>query len=290
MELYQLNYFWVLCRHRHFTRAAEALYITPPALTTAIKKMEAEIGRRLIDRTSGEFVLTEVGDVMLEGADRILNEMSVLQTRIDNLSTSPRLIQLCVDRAIYSNKFFGMVTGFSKTHPNVEVSIFRCNGAAVRRRVLDREVSIGITIRQPWQDDTLTYSAYKSIEYGLFFHSDSEWAKHDHISAEMLDTSMSILNYAGDLVRPLRAFFAKLGVTVKGGPTTIIHNESIMQIIDKKLGVAILPLSLNDGLGNVTARSFDPPFLVEHVFVQNRTDRPDGAIRNLMDYLITCDQ
>src|ERR1700761_8545190 len=66
MELRQLQYFAAVARHRHFTRTAEALYVTQPALSQQIRRLEAELGLALLTRTSKGVELTPAGAVRAE--------------------------------------------------------------------------------------------------------------------------------------------------------------------------------------------------------------------------------
>ena len=52
MDLRQLEYFAAVARHRHFTRAAEELYVTQPALSQQVRRLERELGLELLKRTA----------------------------------------------------------------------------------------------------------------------------------------------------------------------------------------------------------------------------------------------
>ena len=81
MELRQLEYFAAVARHRHFTRAAESLYVTQPALSQQVRRLEAELGLQLFRRTPKGVELTSAGEDLLVHAEKILAE--VAQTRAD---------------------------------------------------------------------------------------------------------------------------------------------------------------------------------------------------------------
>ena len=76
MELSQLEYFAAVARHRHFTRAAEALYVTQPALSQQIRRLEAELGLALLRRTSQGVELTAAGADLLVHAEAVLAEVA----------------------------------------------------------------------------------------------------------------------------------------------------------------------------------------------------------------------
>ena len=61
MDLRQLEYFAAVARHRHFGRAAEAIYVTQPALSQQVRRLETELGVALLNRTSRGVELTAAG-------------------------------------------------------------------------------------------------------------------------------------------------------------------------------------------------------------------------------------
>ena len=72
VTLRQLRYFLALARQAHFTRAAEAMHVTQPALSMQIRAMEDEVGSPLVERTPSGVVLTPQGPVVTSGGtDRV---------------------------------------------------------------------------------------------------------------------------------------------------------------------------------------------------------------------------
>src|SRR6476469_1703893 len=65
MELYQIRYFLAVAETLNFTRASERSFVSQPALTKAIQRLEEAIGGRLFDRTKNSVQLTDLGTAML---------------------------------------------------------------------------------------------------------------------------------------------------------------------------------------------------------------------------------
>ena len=65
MELKQLEYFLAVSNNKSFTRAAEQLYVSQPSVTTAIKKLEDELGLILFDRNKKQAILTSEGEILV---------------------------------------------------------------------------------------------------------------------------------------------------------------------------------------------------------------------------------
>jgi DNA-binding transcriptional LysR family regulator len=75
MDLQQLRSFSAVARHRHFTRAAAELHIGQPAVSQHVRRLEAELGVRLLSRTTRTVDLTEAGRLLLGRTDRALAEL-----------------------------------------------------------------------------------------------------------------------------------------------------------------------------------------------------------------------
>jgi DNA-binding transcriptional LysR family regulator len=77
MELRHLRYFVAVAEELHFRRAAERLHVAQPAVSEQVRKLEAELGVLLLNRTQRSVSLTAAGAVMLEEAKRVLRQADV---------------------------------------------------------------------------------------------------------------------------------------------------------------------------------------------------------------------
>lgn len=83
MTLTEMRYILALSRERHFGRAAAACHVSQPTLSVAIKKVEAELGVALFERSSSELRITDLGERVVEQVKRVIDEV----VRLEELST-----------------------------------------------------------------------------------------------------------------------------------------------------------------------------------------------------------
>ena len=88
MNLQDLRYLVTLARERHFRRAAELCFITQPALSLSIRKLEDELGVTVFERLRNDITITPIGQRLIEQAQRVLDEANQL-TALANAAQDP---------------------------------------------------------------------------------------------------------------------------------------------------------------------------------------------------------
>ncbi|HET9340456.1 MAG TPA: LysR family transcriptional regulator [Casimicrobiaceae bacterium] len=140
----RLQVFHAVARHLSFTRAAEALFMTQPAVTFQIRQLEEHFNARLFDRAQGRIALTAAGAVALEYSTRILALSAELETRMKELSgqlAGPLLIGASTTIADF---LLPQVLGeFKSRHPGIIPRLIVANSEIVQDRVAERTLDLG---------------------------------------------------------------------------------------------------------------------------------------------------
>lgn len=122
MELRQLRYFVAVAEELNFSRAAGRMYLSQPALSQQIHKLERELGVWLFDRTNNRIGLTEAGETLLEGARRVLAQVEQT-TRATREAGGADRSHLGVGFPEYANHTFvaDILQAFQERRPSVDL-------------------------------------------------------------------------------------------------------------------------------------------------------------------------
>lgn len=141
----RLQVFLAVAKHRSFTRAAEALYMTQPAVTFQIKQLEEHFNTRLLDRGYGKVTLTPAGEIVLDYAERILGMSAEMEDQVAGLTQEPNgVVSVGLSPTIASYWLPSLLDGFKRQYPKVVPRVFVGNSEWVERRVADKELDVGL--------------------------------------------------------------------------------------------------------------------------------------------------
>jgi DNA-binding transcriptional LysR family regulator len=153
----RLQVFHAVAKHLSFTKAAEALFMTQPAVTFQIRQLEEHFNTRLFDRAHGRISLTPAGQLALDYAERILSQSSELDTRLKEMSgqvAGPLLIGASTTIAEF---LLPQVLGeFKARYPAVVPRLFVANSEAVQGRIAERTLDLGFIEGDSHQPSLIT--------------------------------------------------------------------------------------------------------------------------------------
>lgn len=120
----ELEFFVVLNRLGSLSAAARALDITPPAATMRLASMEKRIGARLLNRSTRKISLTPEGEIYLQHASRLIDELRELDEIVSGNGRAPRgLLRVNAPLGFGRTVIAPLVSTFTARHPAVEVQL-----------------------------------------------------------------------------------------------------------------------------------------------------------------------
>jgi len=147
MELRQLEYFQMSSRLKNITRAAERLRVSQPNITVAIKKLEAELGIQLFDRSQKQLSLTPEGAVFLNRIELALRNIqdAVLEVN-DYKQLQKGTIKIGIPSMIGAYLFPKIFSNFQRLYPHLDIYLYEEGSMAIREQLERDELDFGIVI------------------------------------------------------------------------------------------------------------------------------------------------
>jgi len=150
LELRLVRYFTVVAEHLHFGRAAEALHLAQPSLSRQIRRLEEQLGARLLDRTPQGSRLTEAGEVFLPRAKALLRSADQAASHARAAARPSRITVGYTSHIIITPA----VRDVRRRHPDAEVRPLHLAWNDTRAALLDHRVDAVVT-RLPLRTDQL---------------------------------------------------------------------------------------------------------------------------------------
>ena len=288
MDLASLQVFQTVAREHSFSRAAEKLYRTQPAVSISIRKLEEWVGQPLFVRGSGARMLTDAGALLLEYADRMLNLREEIRKGMNDLRGLERgQLALGVNESSI-HALLPALDRYRRLHPKIHIKVHRVFSRDVPREVLNHHLDIGVISYLPEERDLA------AVE----FHRDSlvlvVWPGHRLAKRKDVDIKdLGEETFVAHIVEsPYRQrviqMFARHRVPLQMDiemPTL----ESIKMLVEMKKGVAIVPrmcVESEVARGGLRALRIRQMRVVRRLYLVYRRDRPlTAAAQELIEII-----
>lgn len=141
----RLQVFYTVAKQLSFTKAAELLYMTQPAVTFQVKQLEEHFNTRLFERSHSKITLTPAGEVALEYAERILSLSSEMDTRLGELTGQISGTLLVGASTTIAEYMLPRLLGdFKAQYPNVHARLMVANSESIEAKIADHTLDVGL--------------------------------------------------------------------------------------------------------------------------------------------------
>jgi DNA-binding transcriptional LysR family regulator len=148
VELYQIQYFLVLCETLNFARAAERCRVSSPSLTRAVQKLERELGGVLVRRERRLTHLTELGRLVRPMLEEVLTHADSTKAAAHRFTTAEaKLVRLGVMRSVGPLRLAPFLAHMSAQHPEIELVMVEGDAAKLESLLLGGSVDVALATR-----------------------------------------------------------------------------------------------------------------------------------------------
>ncbi|MBU1214094.1 MAG: hydrogen peroxide-inducible genes activator [Gammaproteobacteria bacterium] len=244
MTLNELRFIVAVAQERNFRRAAEKAFISQPALSLAIQKLEDELGLKIFERGKNEVSLTPVGSAIVEQAQRVLEEAEYIReiaAQGKNQLSTP--LRIGIIHSVSPYLLPDLIPELRKLAPHMALEVEENITANLEALLRNGKLDV-IIIALPFGDAGILTRPLYDESFEVVVNSDHRWAtrrsiKPADLSAEkvlLLDSGHCYSNQVAEACPDSRK-----GNDVQHGTSL----ETIRNMVASGLGITVLPASAN---------------------------------------------
>jgi DNA-binding transcriptional LysR family regulator len=240
MDINQLEVLSVVARERSFSRAAEVLNRTQPAISQAIRRLEHEVGEKLFDRSSKDGTLTLAGEILLDYAKQMLNLRQTAQNAIKemrDLHHGKVTISANEHTVFY---LLPVIEEFRRLHPQIKIEVQRGVASRIPKEIMAREAELGVISFKPTDNSVVAISVLTD-ELALVVSPKHFLANRTSVSVKELGGENFIAHnapspYRQKVIETFDKYRTRLNISIE-----LPSLEAIKRLVEKGVGVALVP-------------------------------------------------
>ena len=242
MENFRLKVFRVVASHLNFSRAAEELLLTQPAVTQQIKTLEEEYGVPLFDRSGGKITLTPSGKALLPFANRLKEVSEEAYAAVAR--TSGKLAgQLAIgaSQTIAQYLMPKFIAGFLRENPRVSISAISGNTDEILQALTTHRIDLAL-IEGPALRKDVHVESFMEDHIVLVVPASHEWAAQNVELAALVETPLLMREFGSGSRRVVEKAFAAAGISRKqlNIRMELDSTESLLNAVEAGLGITFV--------------------------------------------------
>jgi DNA-binding transcriptional LysR family regulator len=240
VDLSELEVLVAVAQEKGFSRAAERLHRTQPAVSQTIRRLEDEIGKRVFDRSSKDGTLTDSGRVLYAYAQQMLNLHRDARTAIQELGDVRRGKVVIAANEYTVVHLLPLVSAFRLRHPSVKVEVKRSLASEIPTELLRRDAELGLLTYRPAQPGLATVPV-ATDDLALLVAPGHRLARRSSVSIRELGTESFMAHnvrspYRERVFQTFERYRTPLNIEIE-----LPSLDAIKRLVERGLGVALMP-------------------------------------------------
>lgn len=243
LNLHALRIFTVLAETRSFSRAAEILYMSQPAVSKATRELETQLGLVLIDRTARPIALTAAGAVLLAHARRIFaSERAAVQALAALRDLEVGSLAIGASSTIGNYILPPLVAAFHRSYPGVRLTLDIGNTRQIVERLHSTPLDVAF-VEGPVDDADVVLEPWREDELVVIAPPDHPFASAEGVPLARLLAAPLVLREPGSGTREVIELSLRMrGLELPPGVIEIGGTEAIKRAVGAGAGLAIVPI------------------------------------------------
>lgn len=266
MELRILRYFLAVCEERNFSKAANKMLVSQPALSKQIKDLESELGVQLFIREHRKVTLTQEGYFLRDRAQDILN-LTVATTRsLQKDKIISGTLRIGAGESAKLNKVMKILGDLAIKYPEVQIDIDDANGDEIEEKINNGLLDFGIIMGDRNLDGFETLILPEQNQFVAFFDQSLPLAKKERINVQDLLNYPIVTSKQSGFLQRLKTILGndadKLNIIAK---SNLLYNSAMLAHETNAILIGYKDLTgIKDP--NFISRPFEPD-LEDHMIV-----------------------
>lgn len=195
MKIMQLQYFVEVVKTNNISKAAKNLYVSQPAISSAIKELEKEFNTTLFIRYNNQITLTDEGYFLYRSALDLLENFDKVKKDMLSYLNSKEVLKIGIPPMLGTFFLPTIINEYAKQNPNIEFQLSELGSYANRQALINREINLGLTVKTKDEElpDPLTYHKLMDTTLLLSINQYHPLSKKEIISIKEIDDYPIIL-------------------------------------------------------------------------------------------------
>jgi len=287
----RLHVFHTVAQLSSFTKAANRLHMTQPAVTFQVKQLEEQFNTRLFDRNHNRITLTEAGHTVFDFADKILNLYEEMENSVGELTGEMRGVLLVGASTTIGEYLLPRVLGaFRAAYPAMKVRMNVANTRDIVQQVENNTIDIGI-VEGAVHNSNLAIRECQPDQLVAIFPRGHKLADKERIApGELLDYQF-VLREEGSGTREVLADYIREGGADPNKLDIVMElgsGESVKGAVESGLGISVVSeatVRKEALLGTLEVRPLDPALERAFSFVHQKQKFRSQAVERFYQFI-----